>query len=55
MRFTMLSLMTDEGFVTVHECDTIVLDDDGRFREDFGAADQREEEAETAPDAPTAL
>lgn len=36
MRFTMLSLMTDEGFVTVHECDTIVLDDDGRFREEFG-------------------
>ena len=26
-----VSLMTDEGFVTVHECDTIVLDDDGRF------------------------
>ena len=31
MGFTMLSLMTDEGFVTVHECDTIVLDDDGKF------------------------
>jgi hypothetical protein len=31
MGFTMLSLMTDEGFVTVQECDTIVLDDDGKF------------------------
>ena len=31
MGFTMLSLMTEEGFVTVHECDTIVQDDDGRF------------------------
>ena len=31
MGFTMLSLMTEEGFVTVHECDTIVLDDDGEF------------------------
>ena len=31
MGFTMLSLMTEDGFVTVHECDTIVLDDDGRL------------------------
>ena len=31
MGFTMLSLMTEDGFVTVHECDTIVLDDDGHF------------------------
>ena len=31
MGFTMLSLMTEDGFVTVHECDTIVLDDEGRF------------------------
>ena len=32
MGFTMLSLMTEDGFVTVHECDTIVLDDDGILR-----------------------
>ena len=31
MGFTMLSLMTEDGFVTVHEYDTIVLDDDGQF------------------------
>ncbi len=31
MGFTMLSLMTDEGFVTVQEGDTVVLDDDGKF------------------------
>ena len=31
MGFTMLSLMTEDGFVTVQECDTIVLDDDGTF------------------------
>ena len=31
MGFTTLSLMTEYGFVTVQECDTIVLDDDGRF------------------------
>ena len=31
MGITMLSLMTDEGLVTVNECDTIVLDDEGHF------------------------
>ena len=31
MGFTMLSLMTDAGFETVHECDTIVQDDEGKF------------------------
>ena len=31
MGFSMLSLKTDEGFLTVNEGDTIVLDDSGRF------------------------
>ena len=31
MGFTMLSLMTEEGFVTVHEGDSVVQDEDGRF------------------------
>ena len=31
MGFSMLSLETDEGFVTVNEGDTIVLDDEGRL------------------------
>ena len=31
MGITMLSLMTDEGFITVNEGDIIVLDDDGKF------------------------
>ena len=32
MGFTMLSLMTEEGFVTVDEGDTIVLEDNGILR-----------------------
>ncbi len=32
MGFSMLSLLTDEGFVTVNEGDTIILEDDGSFR-----------------------
>ena len=32
MGFSMLSLDTGEGFVTVNEGDTIVLDDDGSLR-----------------------
>ena len=32
MGITMLSLMTDDGFVTVQEGDYIVLDDDGKIR-----------------------
>ena len=32
MGFSMLSLDTGEGFVTVKEGDTIVLDDDGSLR-----------------------
>ena len=31
MGFSMLSLKTDDGFVTVNEGDTIVLDDSGRL------------------------
>ena len=31
MGFSMLSLMTDDGFVTVNEGDTVVLDDSGKF------------------------
>ena len=31
MGFSMLSLLTDDGFVTVNEGDTILLDDTGRF------------------------
>ena len=31
MGFTMLSLMTEEGLVTVHEGDSVVQDEDGRF------------------------
>jgi hypothetical protein len=31
MGFSMLSLMTEDGFVTVHEGDTIVQDDDGKL------------------------
>ena len=31
MGFTMLSLKTDDGFVTVNEGDIIVLEDDGRL------------------------
>ena len=31
MGFTMLSLMTEEGFVTVHEGDSVVQDEDGHF------------------------
>ena len=31
MGFSMLSLMTDDGFVTVNEGDTILLDDSGKF------------------------
>lgn len=32
MGITMLSLMTDDGFVTVQEGDYIVLDDAGKIR-----------------------
>ena len=32
MGITMLSLMTDDGFVTVQEGDYIVLTDDGKIR-----------------------
>lgn len=32
MGFTMLSILTEEGFVSVQECDWIVLDDDGTIR-----------------------
>lgn len=31
MGITMLSLLTDEGFVTVNEGDTIEMDEEGRF------------------------
>lgn len=31
MGFSMLSLETEEGFVTVNEGDTVVLEDDGRI------------------------
>ena len=31
MGFSMLSLITDDGFVTVNEGDTVVLDDSGKF------------------------
>ncbi|MBQ9877549.1 MAG: hypothetical protein IJM29_01425 [Bacteroidales bacterium] len=31
MGFSMLSLLTDDGFVTVNEGDTILLDDFGKF------------------------
>ena len=31
MGITMLSLMTDDGFVTVHEGDVIVKDENGKF------------------------
>ena len=31
MGFSMLSLKTEEGFVSVNEGDTIVLEDDGRL------------------------
>ena len=31
MGITMLSLMTDDGFITVNEGDIIVLDDEGQF------------------------
>jgi hypothetical protein len=31
MGFSMLSLLTDDGFVTVNEGDTILLDDSGKF------------------------
>lgn len=31
MGFSMLSLLTDDGFVTVNEGDTVVLDDSGKF------------------------
>ena len=31
MGFSMLSLETDKGFVTVNEGDTIVIDDEGRL------------------------
>ncbi|MCQ2146811.1 MAG: hypothetical protein MJZ16_04760 [Bacteroidales bacterium] len=31
MGFSMLSLMTDDGFVTVNEGDWIVRDDSGKF------------------------
>ncbi|MBQ3881096.1 MAG: hypothetical protein II730_01210 [Bacteroidales bacterium] len=32
MGFSMLSLLTEDGFVTVNEGDTIILEDDGSFR-----------------------
>lgn len=32
MGFSMLSLLTKEGFVTVNEGDYITMDDDGNFR-----------------------
>lgn len=32
MGFTMLSVDTGDGFVTVNEGDTIILDDDGSIR-----------------------
>ena len=32
MGFSMLSLLTDEGFMTVHEGDTLVRDDQGEIR-----------------------
>ncbi|MBR3285755.1 MAG: hypothetical protein IKI70_05715 [Bacteroidales bacterium] len=31
MGFSMLSLLTDDGFVTVNEGDTILLDDSGKI------------------------
>ena len=31
MGFSMLSLKTEDGFITVNEGDTIVLEDDGRL------------------------
>ena len=31
MGFSMLSLLTDDGFVSVNEGDTILLDDSGRL------------------------
>jgi hypothetical protein len=30
MGFSMLSILTDDGFETVHEGDTVVMEDDGR-------------------------
>ena len=32
MGFSMLSLQTGEGLVTVNEGDTVVMDDEGRLR-----------------------
>ena len=32
MGITMLSLLSDDGFVTVQEGDYVVLDDDGKIR-----------------------
>ena len=32
MGFSMLSLMTGDGFVTVNEGDTVVMEDDGELR-----------------------
>ena len=36
MGFSMLSVLTDEGFETVHEGDTVVMEEDGRIRVETG-------------------
>ena len=36
MGFSMLSILTDEGFETVHEGDTVVMEEDGRIRVETG-------------------
>ena len=36
MGFSMLSILTDEGFETVHEGDTVVMEEDGRVRVETG-------------------
>ena len=36
MGFSLLSVLTDEGFETVHEGDTVVLEDDGKIRVETG-------------------
>jgi len=36
MGFSMLSILTDDGFETVHEGDTVVLEDDGKIRVETG-------------------
>ena len=36
MGFSMLSVLTGDGFETVHEGDTVVLEDDGKIRVETG-------------------